>query len=182
MSYAVIKNRRGTLADWSLVDPVLQEGELVVEYPDVGLGNGYCKFKIGDGERKYSELQYAFDGASAASIIGGNVDTFNLICIRSGSAKEWSNLNPILKLGEIAYDSTNNSLKIGDGKTKWNDLNFINSQGLLDDVMDYGDEDYDPNMEATTLDNSTYPESVNDFNSATLSDIITEDNKQITEE
>ncbi len=180
MSYAIIKNRRGTFKEWSLVDPVLQEGELVIEYPETGLGTGLCKFKVGDGIRKYTELQYAFDGTSASSIIGGGVDTFNLITIRQGSSEEWENSNPILQNGELAYDSTNKSLKIGDGTTRWNDLSFINSQGLLDDVMDYGDEDYDPNLVTNTLDNSSYPDSVQDLNTATLSDII--DNKQITEE
>ena len=46
--------------------------------------------------------------------------------------------------------------------------------------MDYGDEDYDPDFVSNTLDNSSYPDSVQDLNTATLSDII--DNKQITEE
>lgn len=47
--------------------------------------------------------------------------------LRRGTAEAWENNNPILSYGEPGYDSTNYGLKIGDGKTKWNDLNFLSA-------------------------------------------------------
>lgn len=40
------------------------------------------------------------------------------------TSTEWANKNPILKLGEIGYDTTQNKFKIGDGASNWNSLEF----------------------------------------------------------
>ena len=140
MAYANIRPRRGTLYEWSTHNPILWEGELAVEYPDTGLGTGLCKFKIGNGILPYNELPYAFDGASASSILGGTVDKFNLIQLRAGTKTEWELANPILAQNELAYDSTARSLKVGDGITTWKDLPYINAVSS-DEVLDFGDED-----------------------------------------
>lgn len=39
----------------------------------------------------------------------------------------WSNSNPVLAVGEPAFESDTNSFKIGDGITKWNSLPYIQS-------------------------------------------------------
>lgn len=44
---------------------------------------------------------------------------------RRGTAAEWTSVNPILALGEIGYDLTNDNIRIGDGVTPWNDLDSI---------------------------------------------------------
>lgn len=44
------------------------------------------------------------------------------IQIRKGSEDEWSSANPVLNLGEPGFDTTNITIKIGDGVTPWNDL------------------------------------------------------------
>ena len=139
MSYSLIRPRRGTLYEWSTVNPVLYQGELVVECPDSGIGTGLCKFKIGDGTHKYNELPYAFDGASASSIVGGGVDTFNVIQLRSGTEADWKASNPILLDGEITYDTTKNKIKIGNGVSHWNDIGYVG--GEESNIDDYGDED-----------------------------------------
>ena len=36
--YAKIRPRRGTATEWSILNPVLAEGELGVEFPDSGVG------------------------------------------------------------------------------------------------------------------------------------------------
>ncbi|MCM1217992.1 MAG: DUF6273 domain-containing protein [Lachnospiraceae bacterium] len=41
---------------------------------------------------------------------------------RQGTASEWESKNPVLAAGEFGYDTTNDKLKIGDGKTAWNSL------------------------------------------------------------
>lgn len=47
------------------------------------------------------------------------------IQIRRGIGTEWSNVNPILADGEIAYDKTNKQLKIGDGSSNWITLPYF---------------------------------------------------------
>lgn len=140
MSYARIRPRRGTKAEWNFVDPILMEGEFGVEYPDTGLGTGICKLKIGDGHMKWSELAYAFDGSAAMGIFGGTVDSFNSICLRSGTTAEWEAANPVLQLGEIVFDITKNSIKIGDGVHPFNSLLYISGSGM-DFDFDFGDID-----------------------------------------
>lgn len=141
MSYSRIKPRRGTLYEWSTVNPVLDEGELGVIYPDTGVGTGLCKFKIGDGVHKFTEIPYAFDGASAASINGGTVENFHIIQIRSGSEEEWLLVNPILAENELGFDTTNKCFKVGNGTDTWEDLEYTQSGDVIGGVSDYGDED-----------------------------------------
>lgn len=47
--------------------------------------------------------------------------------LRRGTKEAWEKNNPILAYGEPGYDLTNYGLKIGDGKTHWNDLRFISA-------------------------------------------------------
>lgn len=46
------------------------------------------------------------------------------IKVRRGTSVEWDKANPILAPGEIGYDSTNNSIKIGNGTSKWAELPY----------------------------------------------------------
>lgn len=41
---------------------------------------------------------------------------------RSDTAARWARLNPILAEGEPGHDTTTGLLKLGDGSTRWNDL------------------------------------------------------------
>ena len=104
--YAKIRPRRSTATEWSIINPVLQEGELAVEYPDTGVGTGLCKFKIGDGRTQWNDLKYAFNAVAAEGIYGGTPSVSHDICIRSGTTDQWETADPILKLGEIVFDST----------------------------------------------------------------------------
>lgn len=142
MSYARIRPRRGTLYEFSTINPVLQEGEIAIEFPDAGLGNGFCRFKIGDGIRRYNDLSYAFDGAAASKIVGGGADNSgsNLIALRYDELQKWMLIDPVLKQGEIVYDCTNNAVKVGDGIHTWSELKYISAQGDLDNLIDCGDE------------------------------------------
>ena len=145
MAYARIRPRRGTEYEWSTYDPVLAEGELAVQFPDTGIGTGLCKFKVGDGITAWNQLPFAFDGTAAASIDGGGVNPNSLIQIRTATANAWYNTNPILVEKEIAYcsDPDINSIKIGDGNTRWNSLPYIKASALIDnsDNYDFGSED-----------------------------------------
>ena len=48
--------------------------------------------------------------------------TFHL---KRGTAARWAEVNPILDQGEPCFVYDTNRLKIGDGKTPWNDLPYI---------------------------------------------------------
>ena len=175
MAYAKLLPRRGTLYDWSTVNPVLEEGEFVIEVPDSGVGTGLSKMKIGDGVTPYNALPYAFDGAAASSIDGGTPTTFNIIQLRRASAAVWEAENPILNVGEPGYDTTNHALKFGDGATRWKNLSYLKAMliksptaatNCLDSVvlMDFGDEDavVSSSAERSVMNNSSYPENVFD--------------------
>lgn len=46
------------------------------------------------------------------------------IQLRRGLASEWYEFDPILKMGEIAYEIDTYSYKIGDGDTSWRSLRY----------------------------------------------------------
>lgn len=143
-SYAKIRPRRGTRSEWELIDPILMEGELGVEYPDSGIGTGLCKFKLGDGIHKWSDLPYAFDATTALNVDGGSVSTSYDILLRRGTSDEWESANPILKDGEIVYDETKQAIKVGDGITAFTDLAYIGYTWEMDEEYDFGDIDDGP--------------------------------------
>ena len=51
--------------------------------------------------------------------------------LKRGSAKRWAEVNPVLKQGEPGFVYDSNQLKIGDGKTPWNELPFIEGATVL---------------------------------------------------
>ena len=139
MSYAKIRPRRGTEYEWSSYNPILAEGELAIQFPDTGIGTGLCKFKVGDGVTAWNQLPFAFDGTAAAAIDGGGINASALIQIRTATANAWYNTNPILVEREIAYcsDPEINSIKIGDGVTRWNSLPYIKASSLIESTDNY---------------------------------------------
>lgn len=46
------------------------------------------------------------------------------IQIRRDTAANWSSTNPTLASGEIGFDTTNNQMKIGNGSSAWNSLDY----------------------------------------------------------
>lgn len=143
MSYAKIRPRRSTKTEWELVNPILMEGEMGIEYPDSGIGTGLCKFKVGDGKTKWKELAYAFNASSAEAIYGGSVTVFKDIVLRTGTTEEWETNNPILGRGEIVFDITKGAIKIGDGEHTFNVLDYIGYSWDLQN-FDFGDIDEAP--------------------------------------
>lgn len=141
MSYAKLRPRRSTKTEWELINPVLMEGEMGIEYPDTGIGTGLCKFKLGDGFKKWSELPYAFNAYAAEAIYGGTVSVHNDLCLRYGTTEEWETTNPVLALGEIVFDVTKGSIKVGDGEHSFNELDYIGGSMMEDYDFDFGDLD-----------------------------------------
>src|SRR5690349_24975574 len=44
--------------------------------------------------------------------------------IRRGTAAEWADVNPVLHKGEPGLETDTTKVKIGDGVTRWNDLDY----------------------------------------------------------
>ena len=51
------------------------------------------------------------------------------IQLRNDTNNNWKNANPILAVGEMGVNTTNEQFKIGDGVTAWNDLAYGGLQG-----------------------------------------------------
>jgi hypothetical protein len=47
------------------------------------------------------------------------------IKLRRDTAANWNTRNPVLAFGEPGYDTTNNKIKVGDGVTAWQDLDYL---------------------------------------------------------
>ena len=139
--YAKIRPRRGTATEWSIINPILYEGEFAIECPDSGVGTGLSKFKIGDGRTQWNDLPYAFDANAALAIYGGNVSVSHDICLRAGTSDEWETENPVLKFSEIVVDVTKMAIKIGDGEHSFKELNYIGYDNDIDKDFDFGDLD-----------------------------------------
>ena len=151
MAYSKIRPRRDTLEQWLKINPVLDEGEFVIEAPETGVGTGLIKVKIGDGLKRYKDLPYAFDGTAANAIYGGDVYEWHDIYIRTGTTDEWKDADPILGLGEITFDSTENRFKVGDGVHNWTELSYIGGIDM-NNPLDYDEIDYDGKTEDQVMD------------------------------
>ena len=47
-----------------------------------------------------------------------------VIQVRRDSGSNWTSTNPVLASGEIGFDTTENSIKIGDGTSTWTALDY----------------------------------------------------------
>ena len=56
------------------------------------------------------------------------------------TTEEWTDQNPALQQGFFGYDSTSRRVKIGDGFTSWNDLEYVEDHGLDLIRVEYGNE------------------------------------------
>lgn len=59
--------------------------------------------------------------------------------LKRGTAARWAEVNPILQIGEPGFVYDENRLKIGDGKTAWNDLPYIDGKREVSNY-DYKDD------------------------------------------
>ena len=54
------------------------------------------------------------------------------ILVRRDKAEKWADINPILLLAEIGYETDSTGMKVGDGATRWNDLPYFVGFDVLD--------------------------------------------------
>lgn len=90
------------------------------------------------------------------------ISTFKL---KRGTAARWADVNPILEQGEPGFVYDINRLKIGDGKTHWNDLPYIDGKSV---VVSYGSHaDFPENGDPNAIYKATNELSLYQFNSQT---------------
>ena len=140
-----IRPRRGSASNWAAKNPVLLLGEFAIEYPDNGnIASGNVKFKVGDGITDWNNLPYCVvNSVVATSITGGDISSNNLISIKRGTTEEWMATNPVLRLGEVVYDSTLGEIKVGDGVNRFSDLRYVGQTWEKNNIYDFGCYDED---------------------------------------
>ena len=97
-------------AEWTAQNPVLPLGELGYE-SDTG------RAKMGDGVSHWNALVYS-------NFVADEKD--QRLFISGQSASSWAAQNPVLANGEIAFETDTRKLKIGDGSTIYNNLQYTN--------------------------------------------------------
>ena len=70
---------------------------------------------------------------------------FRRIIIRRDTTQNWTTINPALLQGEVGVEIDNtgngyNRMKVGDGFLSWNELPYVDDQGLNILRTEYGDE------------------------------------------
>lgn len=48
--------------------------------------------------------------------------------IQRGTAARWAEVNPVLGMSEFGHEKDTGKVKIGDGKTKWTALPYLNAE------------------------------------------------------
>jgi len=59
------------------------------------------------------------------------------IQFKRGKALRWEELNPVLEDGQPGFVTDENRLKIGDGKTPWNDLPYLGEDNVMNFATHY---------------------------------------------
>lgn len=139
----ILKPRRGSKGQWESINPILQYGEIALEHPNQGISYGQCRVKVGDGVTPWNNLPYAIDFSRATGVDGGTPTTESAaIKFKSGSTAQWLQSDPILEIGEPAFDVTLNRLKIGDGVHRFSELKYVGQQWETSLIYDFGDYDH----------------------------------------
>jgi hypothetical protein len=62
------------------------------------------------------------------------------IQIRRDTASNWSNNNPILSSGEFGYETDTSKIKVGNGSSTWNNLDYVSGSTaeLTAELQDFG--------------------------------------------
>ena len=120
MPLTYFRPRGDIKSNWELANPILKLREMGIEW-ETTVGVGKAKIKFGDGVTAWNNLNYAVDVASQ---------------IQSDTKSNWTSNNPVLGKDEmgIEWETTVGvgefNIKVGDGTTAWNDLDY----GLTSDI------------------------------------------------
>lgn len=134
-----IRLRRGSKSEWESNNPILLEGEVALEYTDLGISEGHMKIKVGDGVLPWNSLPYAIDPVEASSIHGGSSTTYNELTMRSDTTENWIHLDPVLMEGEPVFDKSVGKIKVGDGVHTFSQLRYMGDNWDTSVIYDFGD-------------------------------------------
>lgn len=147
-----MQQRRGTASQWTTANPVLAAGE-------IGFETDTSKFKIGDGSSAWSTLPYFTNLDAIVAGAPGALDTLNELAaalgddanfattvtnslaakagVLSKTDSEWTAYTTDIPVGTVAYNSTNDQVKIGMGDQSWSELShLITSEALSTAISD----------------------------------------------
>lgn len=95
--------------------------------------------------RKYIDIEYPM---TLGTNVQGPEGRYRRLRFPSFTAEIWTAKNPLLQKGEIGHESDTSRMKVGDGVTYWNDLDYIGGLGgdLWADNVRYENQEY-PDME-----------------------------------
>lgn len=145
-----MQQRRGTASQWTTANPVLAAGE-------IGFETDTSKFKIGDGSSSWSTLPYFTNLDAIVAGAPGALDTLNELAAALGddanfattvtnslatkagvlvkTDSEWSAYSTPIPAGTIAYNSTNDQVKIGLGDQTWAQISHVVHADDLDSAI-----------------------------------------------
>ena len=55
---------------------------------------------------------------------------------KQDTAANWKNNNPVLLSGEFGYETDTGKVKIGNGSSHWNDIDYVDSKGGYPEIID----------------------------------------------
>ena len=55
---------------------------------------------------------------------------------KQDTAANWKNNNPVLLSGEFGYETDTGLVKIGDGSSHWNDIDYVGGYPEIIDLLD----------------------------------------------
>ena len=58
------------------------------------------------------------------------------IQLRRDTSTRWREVNPILMEGEVGFETDTRLRKIGDGVNRWNDLDYLAAENIVNDIGD----------------------------------------------
>jgi len=112
----IILLRRDTSKNWFLHNPVLEQKEFVIE-------KDTNRIKKGDGVLNYYDLPYFLGSFKKINIFNGRL--YVPAIIRRGSSIDANDNNILLEEFEPFYETDTDKNKIGDGRTKYKDLKYL---------------------------------------------------------
>ena len=60
------------------------------------------------------------------------------IQLRRDTAARWAEINPVLLEGEVGFETDTRLRKIGDGVSRWNELDYLKAEGIVNDLTTGG--------------------------------------------
>jgi hypothetical protein len=157
-----MQQRRGTAAQWTSANPILNAGE-------IGYETDTNQFKIGDGTNHWADLSYFIDETALSTSLGDYVET-SLLGVANGVATLNSlgkiESSQIPNIDELAQDAVDSALVAGTGLTKLYSDNANTITLAIDGNVITGSDPQQLLNKTIVLANNTVSGTLADFNLA----------------